>query len=67
MVPNIFQRERDALFVDTNYASVATLRPYKVVDLAKTGDATKKMLIMEAGLKVLNEKSHGIVADLTDA
>lgn len=65
MVPNIFQRERDALFVDTNYASVATLRPYKVVDLAKTGDATKKMLIMEAGLKVLNEKSHGIVADLT--
>ena len=65
MTPNIFQRERDALFVDTNFASVCTLRPYKVVDLAKTGDATKKMLIMEATLKVKNEKAHGIVADLT--
>lgn len=65
MVPNIFQRERDAFFVDTNYASVSTLRPYKVVDLARTGDATKKMLIMEAGLKVLNEKAHGAAYDLT--
>lgn len=65
MTPNIFQRERDALFVDTSHASVCTLRPYKVVDLAKTGDATKKMLIMSATLKVKNEKAHGIVADLT--
>lgn len=57
-------RERDAFLIDTEYASVETLRPYKVVDLAKTGDAEKKYLVQEAGLKVLNEKAHGIIADL---
>lgn len=65
IVPNRFQRERDAWLIDTEYASVEMLRPYKVEDLAKTGDATKKMLIAEWGLKVLNEKAHGIIADLT--
>lgn len=65
IVPNRFMRERDALLVDTQYASVASLRPYKVEDLAKTGDADKKMLIAEWGLKVLNEKAMGIIADLT--
>lgn len=65
IVPNRFQRERDAWLVDTDYASMEMLRPYQVKDLAKTGDATKKLLIAEWGLKVLNEKAHGIVADLT--
>lgn len=65
IVPNRFQRERDALFVDTNFADVATLRPYQVKDLAKTGDAEKKLLIVEAGLRVTNEKGMGIAADLT--
>lgn len=65
IVPNRFQRERDAFLLDTEYASVEMLRPYAVKDLAKTGDAEKKLLISEWGLKVLNEKAHGIIADLT--
>ena len=64
VVPNRFSRERDAWCLDTEYASVATLRPIKAVDLAKTGDAEKKMLICETGLKVSNEKAHGLIADL---
>lgn len=64
VVPNRFSRERDAWCLDPEYASVAVLRPIQSVDLAKTGDAEKKMLITEQGLKVSNEAAHGLIADL---
>lgn len=64
VVPNRFSRERDAWCLDTEYASIATLRPIQKVDLARTGDAEKSMLICETGLKVTNEKAHGLIADL---
>jgi hypothetical protein len=65
VVPNRFQRARDAWVLDPEYASVCYLRPIQQVELAKTGDAEKGMLIGEFGLKVMNEAAHGIVADLT--
>lgn len=65
IVPNAFQRDRDALFIDTNYVSISTLRPYQCEELAKTGDARKFMCLAEWGLEVENEKACGIVADLT--
>ncbi len=65
VVPNRFQRERDAFLLDPEYASVCYLRPVQTVDLAKTGDAEKKMLIVEAGLEVSSPDAHGIIADLT--
>ncbi len=37
VVPNRFQRERDAFVLDPEYASVAFLRPFQTVELAKTG------------------------------
>ena len=64
VVPNRFQRERDAFVIDPDYAKVTTLRPYQQVELAKTGDAEKRMLIVEWGHKVLAETAHGIAADL---
>jgi hypothetical protein len=64
VVPNRFSRERDAWCLDTEFASIATLRPIQKVDLARTGDAEKSMLICETGLKVSNEKAHGLIADL---
>jgi len=64
VVPNRFQRERDAFVIDPDYAKVTTLRPYQQVELAKTGDAEKRMLIVEWGHKVLAENAHGIAADL---
>jgi hypothetical protein len=64
VVPNRFSRERDAWCLDTEYASIATLRPVQKVDLARTGDASKSMLICETGLKISNEKAHGLIADL---
>lgn len=65
VVPNRFQRARDALVLDPEYASVCYLRPIQQVELAKTGDAEKGMLICEMGLKISQEAAHGIVADLT--
>ena len=64
-VPNRFQRERDAFLLDPEYASVCYLRPIQQIELAKTGDAEKRMVIAEFGLKVANEAAHGIIADLT--
>lgn len=64
VVPSRFQRERDAFLLDPEYASVCYLRPIQAVDLAKTGDAEKKMLLCEAGLKVSQQKAHGGVFDL---
>jgi hypothetical protein len=59
-----FQRERDAFVIDPDYAKLTVLRPYQQVELAKTGDAERRMLIVEWGHKVLAENAHGIAADL---
>jgi hypothetical protein len=64
VVPNRFQRERDAWVLDPEYAKMTTLRPYQQIELAKTGDAEKRMLIVEWGHKVLAENAHGLAADL---
>ena len=66
-VPNRFQRERDAFFLDPEYAAVCYLRPIQQVELAKTGDAEKRMIIAEFGLKVMNEEAHGAAYDLTSS
>jgi len=65
VVPNRFQRERDAFVLDPEYAAVAYLRPFQTVELAKTGDAEKRMIVVEWGLKVNTEAAHGLAADLT--
>jgi hypothetical protein len=64
VIANRFQRERDAWVIDPEMAKVTTLRPYQQVELAKTGDAEKRMLIVEWGHKVLAENAMGLAADL---
>jgi hypothetical protein len=65
IVPNAFQRERDAIFVDTDYVSINTLRPYKCEEMSKNSDARRFLCIAEWGLECSNEKGLGLVADLT--
>jgi hypothetical protein len=65
VVPNRFMRERDALVLDPDYAKMVVLRPYQQIELAKTGDADKRLLLVEFGLKITAEDAHGIAADLT--
>ena len=64
MVPNRFMRTRDVLVINSDLWAMAWLRPIKLVDLAVTGDATKKMLIGEYALEARNEKGSGGVFDL---
>jgi hypothetical protein len=64
VIANRFQRERDAWVIDPDYAKMTMLRPYQQVELAKTGDAEKRMLIVEWGHKVTSELAHGLAADL---
>tara|TARA_R110002074_G_scaffold232927_3_gene404526 strand:- start:233 stop:1168 length:936 start_codon:yes stop_codon:yes gene_type:complete len=65
VVPSNFSRSRSALFVDPDYAKVAYLRDFETVDISTIGDAITKMLVVEFGLEVSNEKAHGIAADLS--
>lgn len=65
IVPNRFQRPRDAFLIDPEFAGVVFLRPYITEPLAKTGDAEKRMLLVEYGLKIHNEKAHAAIFDLT--
>lgn len=65
VIPNRFQRNRDAWVLDFDAIRVVSFRAYRVVELAKTGDATKRMLLTEFGLKLDHEQRLGLVADLS--
>lgn len=65
VIPNRFMRTRDALLLNWSYWSVDWLRPIRQVELAKTGDAEKRMLLGEYTLSAKNEASSGGIFDLT--
>ena len=65
IIPNRFQRDRDAYILDFDYLGLGVLRPMQTIPLAKTGDAEKRMLLMEYTLIVKNEAALGICADLS--
>jgi hypothetical protein len=65
VVPNRFQKARDAFVLDPEYASIDYLRPMQTMEMAKTGDADKRLMLAEWALRVHTEKAHGIAADLT--
>lgn len=65
VVPNRFLRARDVLVYEQDYWKVAVLRPMNNKEIAKTGDAEKRQVLMEFGLCAASPASSGIVADLT--
>ncbi len=65
VTPNRFQRARTAFIVQSDMWAVATLRPMQTTELAKTGDAEKRLLLTEYTLEARQEKSSGAVRDLT--
>ena len=64
VVPNRFQPENRAYLIDPAMLAVAYLRSFQTVVLAKTGDNTKRMLLVEYALKVRNEKGLATVRGL---
>ena len=67
IVPTRFQRARDVLVLDPNYARVAYLQRTKQEPLAKTGHAERRLISVEYGLQVDTQKAHGVIADIDGA
>jgi hypothetical protein len=65
IVPSRLMRARDALVVTPDKVEIAYLQKMAQEPLAKTGHSEKRMVKCEWTLKVLNERAHGIVADLS--
>jgi hypothetical protein len=63
IVPDRFSRSRDCFVLDPNYARIAYLQPTKQVPVARTGHSERRLISVEYGLQVDNEKAHGVVAD----
>ena len=65
VIANRFQPAGTAYTFDPELVDIAYLRPYGVEVMAKTGDADKRMLIVEWGVKVKNQAGLGAVHDLS--
>ena len=64
-VPSRECRSRDVFICQSDMWEVAELRPMKNVELAKTGDSTKRQIVTELTLVAKNEKANGGVFDNT--
>jgi len=67
IVPDRFQPASRAFFIDWDRVKVAYYRPFTTIPLAKTGDADNRLVLVEYGLQVTNEKGLGAAMDLTTA
>lgn len=63
-VPSRFQRARDVFVVQSDKWALAMLRPFQTVELAKTGDADKREIIVEYALECRTPKANGAVYDV---
>lgn len=67
IIPNRFQRARDALVLDLEHWALGFLpgREFAIFELAKTGDTDRRQILSEYTLESRNEKASGGVFDLT--
>ena len=64
-IPSRENRSRDVFIMQDDMWEVAVLRPTKNVELAKTGDSSKRQVVTELTLCAKNEAANGIIADNT--
>jgi hypothetical protein len=63
-VPNRFMATREAFVLQSDKLAVAYLRPFQTMELAKTGDAEQRELLVEYTLECRAPKAHGAVYDI---
>ena len=63
-VPNRFMAARDVFVLQSDKLAIAYLRPFQTIELAKTGDAEQRELVVEYTLECRAPKAHGAVYDL---
>jgi hypothetical protein len=64
IMPSRFQRSRDAFVLTSDKVAVAYLRPFQTIELATTGDAQQREVVVEYCLEARAPKAHGAVLDL---
>lgn len=64
-MPSRFQRPRDVWVLQSDKWAVAYLRGFSTVELAKTGDADKRELLVEYALEARQPKASGAVLDIS--
>ena len=64
ILPSRFQRTRDAFVLTSDKIAVAYLRPFQTIELATTGDAQQREVVVEYCLEARAPKAHGLIADL---
>ena len=63
-MPSRFQRARDVWVLQSDKWALAYLRGFTTVELAKTGDADQRELIVEYALEARQPKASGAVVDI---
>lgn len=63
-VPNRFMASRDVFVLQSDKLAIAYLRPFQTIELAKTGDAEQRELVVEWTLECRAPKAHGAVYDI---
>lgn len=64
VIPNRFQLSRDAFVLQSDKVAISYLRPFFTKDLAATGDAERKEIIVEYTLEMRAPKANGAIYDL---
>lgn len=65
VVPNRFQPARTAFLIDWSMVELKVLRPYKMTELAKTGDHMRFLMTQEYAQIVKTDAGLGIATDLS--
>jgi hypothetical protein len=63
-IPNRFMATRDVFILQSDKLAVAYLRPFQTKEIASTGDAEKRELIVEYCLECRAPKAHGAIYDV---
>lgn len=63
-VPNRFSRARDVFALQSDKWAIAYLRPFSTIELAKTGDADQRELVVEWTVEARAPKANGAVYDI---
>lgn len=62
-VPNRFMATRDVFLLQSDKLAIAYLRPFQTIELAKTGDADQRELVVEWTIECRAPKAHGAIYD----
>ena len=63
-VPDRFMATRDVFVLQSDKMAIAYLRPFSTIELAKTGDAEQRELVVEWTLECRAPKANGAVYDV---